>query len=138
VKRTVLIVDDEPDVNLYLTTVLTGAGYRAVTAFNVTEAVAAVNEQAPDLVCLDIMMPRESGFSLYRRLKADDRLRDIPVILISGVAPNGEFNFRQYVSDVSVPPPDGFLEKPIQVDEFLRTVHSLTAPKDGADRGPNG
>lgn len=129
-KPLILIVDDEPDVGLYLTAVLEDAGYRTATALTVAEALAAVKTERPDLVCLDVMMPKESGFSFYLALQADPKLRRIPVIVVSGVAPSGEFDFRQYVDDPAVPPPAGYVEKPIRIDEFTREVNRLLKARD--------
>jgi len=132
VKPLILIVDDEPDVGLYLTAVLEDAGYRTATSATVAEALAAVREAPPDLVCLDVMMPKESGLSFYVALRADPRLRRIPVIVVSGVAPAGEFDFRQYVQDPNIAPPDGYVEKPIRIEQFLNEVErQLSAPKSG-------
>ena len=124
-KPLILIVDDEPDVGLYLSAVLEDAGCRTVTALTVAEALAAVKTERPDLVCLDVMMPKESGFSFYLALQADPKLKRIPVIVVSGVAPSGEFDFRHYVEDPAVPPPAGYVEKPIRIDEFTREVNRL-------------
>jgi CheY-like chemotaxis protein len=129
VKPLILIVDDEPDVGLYLTAVLEDAGYRTATATTVAEALAAVKAEAPSLVCLDVMMPKESGLSFYLALRAKPKWRRIPVIVVSGVAPSGEFDFRQYVDDPAISPPDGYVEKPIRIDDFLRSVRKFVAVK---------
>ena len=101
----------------------------------VEEGLQKVSDFAPDLICLDIMMPRESGISMYLRLKQEEATADIPVVLISGVAPESQFDFRTYVEDESVPPPDCFLEKPVAVGRLLETVASLIpSPENGAPR----
>ncbi|MDD3732202.1 MAG: hypothetical protein PHU88_07505, partial [candidate division Zixibacteria bacterium] len=85
-----------------------------------------------DLICLDIMMPRESGISFYIRLKKNDLLRGIPVVIVSGAIHLGEFDFRAYVPDTSIAPPEQYIEKPIVVEAFLKTVEELTAAGDSA------
>ena len=85
-KKTVLVVDDEPDARDYLTTVLQDNGFATVIAKDGTEAIAKLEEVVPDLVSLDITMPEKSGVSVYRKLKEDDQLKDVPVIIITGVS----------------------------------------------------
>ena len=125
----VLIVDDEPDVATYLATVLRAHGHRPEVAGSVAEGFARLDEALPDLICLDIMMPKESGISMYARLKSESRTRSIPVLVISGVAPAGQFDFRAYLPDESIPPPEQFLEKPVAVQEFLAAVARLVVPR---------
>ena len=124
--KTVLVVDDEPDVVTYLTTILKYNGFTPLSADSAHSGLETVKKTKPDLILLDIMMPKESGISMYTQLKEDKRFRDIPVVVISGVAQAKEFNFRDYVSDKSVPSPDEYLEKPIQVEQFLKVVKRLT------------
>jgi CheY-like chemotaxis protein len=136
----VLIVDDEPDVVKYLSTALSVNGYDIAVTDNVSEGLKQVVEFAPDLICLDIMMPKESGISMYIRLKEEPTTRSIPVIIISGVAPESQFDFRSYVADETVPPPERFLEKPVSVGVLLDTVEKLirTHPQRSAGRVNNG
>ena len=128
----VLIVDDEPDVATYLATVLRAHGHRPEVAGSVAEGFARLDEGLPDLICLDIMMPKESGISMYARLKSESRTRSIPVLVISGVAPVGQFDFRAYLPDESIPPPEQFLEKPVAVEEFVAAVARLAVPRSSS------
>lgn len=131
----VLIVDDEPDVVKYLSTALSVNGYEVDVTDNVKEGLQKVSDFAPDLICLDVMMPEESGISMYLRLKQESTTADIPVVMISGVAQESQFDFRGYVDDESVPPPECFLEKPVDVDRLLETVKALIpSPESGASR----
>ncbi len=124
--KMVLIVDDEPDVRTYLTTVLKHHGYAVVTADAAQSGMAMVEKAKPDVICLDIVMPRESGISLYNHLRGSDSFRKIPVVIISGVASAQEFNFRQFVPDPSIPAPEEYFEKPVEVDRFLAVIERLT------------
>ncbi len=123
--KLILIVDDEPDVNLYLQTLLEQHGYAVLSAESVGQAEKLIATSIPDLVCLDIMMPKRSGIALYQHLKEKPLLRKIPVIIISGVVQSGEFDFRSFLPDTRIPPPDRFFEKPIMIDEFLAAVRKL-------------
>ena len=122
----VLIVDDEPDVAKYLAMILRANGYEPSVAHNAEDGHELVGELVPDLVCLDIMMPRESGISMYRKLREGEDTRNIPVVFISGAEQEANFNFRSYLPDESIPEPDGYLEKPINVDRYLEIVKRLT------------
>jgi len=133
--KKILIVDDEPDVVSYLTVVLKNAGYETSSANKVEEALELVEQIEPDLICLDIMMPRESGISMYTKLKQDKARRDIPVLIISGAMPENEFDFRSLIDDDSIPPPAAYLEKPIVVERFLDVVENILGSKRPHDSG---
>ena len=123
--KKVLIVDDEPDITTYLSMVLKANGYLSAVALDAGAGLETARDVRPDLICLDIMMPRESGISMYTQLKEDPALKNIPVMIISGVAPEGKFDFRSYVPDKSIPPPEHFMEKPINIDEYLKVIERL-------------
>lgn len=122
--KTVLVVDDDPDACDFLTTVLEDNGYATVVAKDGTEAIAALEKDAPDLVTLDITMPEKSGVAVYRRLKEDDQLKSIPVIIVTGVS--GEF--QKFISTRrQVPPPEGYISKPVDHEHLLKMVADLLA-----------
>lgn len=122
--KKILVVDDEPDVVTYFTALLEENGYETCSANNGTEAMAAIEADRPDLITLDITMPEQSGVKTYRRIKEDDGLKTIPVIIITGVAAD----FKRFISTRSqVPAPDGYLEKPIQPQTLLDEVARLLA-----------
>lgn len=131
----VLIIDDEADVIKYLTIVLKSNGFQPYSINSAKDAKTEIGEICPDLICLDIMMPEETGISFYAKLKRDKNLRSIPVIIISGVVQSGEFDFRSYLSDNSIPPPEHFMEKPINVEEFIGTIKRLTKFKNSSKSG---
>jgi len=134
-KPKVLIIDDEADVIKYLTVVLKSNGFLPYSIDSVKNAKAEVENIRPDLICLDIMMPEETGISFYAKLKGDKNFRNIPVIIISGVVQLGEFDFQSYVSDNSIPPPEHFMEKPINVEEFIDTINKLIKSKNSPAHG---
>lgn len=121
-QKTILIVDDEPDVLDYLSTFLRDNGYTTVTAGNGVDAMAKVQANRPDLITLDITMPEQSGVRFYRNLKEDDTLKTIPVIIVTGVSSD----FEKFISTrKQVPPPDAYIPKPIDLDEVLKKVKEL-------------
>ena len=130
----ILIVDDEPDVTRYLAMILRANGYSPTVADSAEDGFKIVSELMPDLVCLDIMMPRESGISMYQKLRESEYTRSIPVLFISGAEQEEQFDFRSYLSDESIPEPDGYLEKPIDVEKYMATVRRLTGG-DSSEEG---
>ncbi len=123
--RNILVVDDDPDIRTYLTVLLEDKGYKVLGAESVKEARAIMEESKPDLVCLDIMMPRQSGIALYSEFKLDDRLKDIPTIFISAFSLARDFygdSFRKLIPDTRVPEPEAYMEKPIEADKLLEII----------------
>ena len=134
----ILVVDDEPDVCVYLTRLFEENGYAAGAAADGEEAMAAVERQRPDLITLDLSMPHKSGVRFYRELKARPDLRHIPVVFVTGVTGPGGSSAdteRFYRTRSQVPPPDGFIAKPIDPQEVLRVVGELLARASGAEVG---
>lgn len=120
--KTVLVVDDDPDARDYLSTVLQDNGFIATTANDGAEAITAIEHKAPDLVALDITMPEKSGVAVYRRLKEDEQLKSIPVIIVTGISEE----FERFISTRrQVPPPEGYISKPVDAEQFVRMVREL-------------
>ena len=122
-RKTILIVDDEEDILMYLSTLLQDHGYETRMAKDGVEAWKKVEEAAPDLITLDISMPEKSGIRFYRDMKTNDRLKGIPIIIVTGVSDD----FKKFISSRhQVPAPEGFISKPIDREEILKTVERLT------------
>jgi two-component system phosphate regulon response regulator PhoB len=128
--KTVLSVDDEDHVREFVATVLEENGYTPILATNGEEAMDIIREKKPDLVIMDILMPKQSGIRLYRELKRSDLLRDIPVIIYSGVAKRTALRAQAAQTETSgesVPDPDAYLEKPVTPERLAATVKKLLA-----------
>jgi len=124
--KKVLIIDDEPDVVVYLSAVLESNGYKSYSANDIQYAMQLVKEVHPDLICLDIMIPKETGISFYVKLRKEKEFKNIPVIIISGIIETDKFNFRSFVKDVSIQPPECFMDKPIDVEKYIQKINELT------------
>jgi DNA-binding response OmpR family regulator len=124
--KKILIVDDEPDVVNYLTAVLESNGYRPYSAQDIKTAMQIVKKIHPDLICLDIVMPKETGISFYLKLQQEKKYKNIPVMIISGIIESEKFNFRTYVKDESVPLPQCYMEKPVDIKNFIFNIEQLT------------
>jgi CheY-like chemotaxis protein len=120
--KKILVVDDEPDVTTYFTALLDETGYETRSASNGAEAIAAIREERPDLVALDITMPEQSGVKTYRMLKEEKEFEGIPVLIITGISKD----FKTFISSrKQVPPPEGYLEKPVQPETLTAEVKRL-------------
>lgn len=124
-RKKILVMDDEPHVVAYLEALLQDHGYDTVSAVDGVEGMEKTRSEHPDLVCLDITMPRESGIRYYRDLKDDPELTNTPVFVITAVTGYGgdPESFKHFLTTrQQVPPPEGFFPKPIDRDAFLAAV----------------
>ncbi|MFG0243763.1 MAG: response regulator [Phycisphaerales bacterium JB054] len=115
----VLLVDDEPHIPMVVGRKLSTAGYEVITASDGEEGLAAAKEFSPDIIITDLQMPYMSGAELAAALRADQTLRDIPVVLLTA---------RGYVlSDEEREATNikHFLSKPFSVHEILRVVEDI-------------
>ena len=124
--KRILIIDDEPDILMYLKILLENSGYSVVTASNGQEGIELARAEMPNLVCLDIMMPRKTGVALYQEIKTDPKLKKLPCIIISAYESAYSFKgqaFKRLVQDRTIPEPLKFFEKPIDVNAFLEFIN---------------
>jgi CheY-like chemotaxis protein len=127
-KKKILIVDDELDVRIYVRTLFETSGYAPVVTRNGNEGLKKAKEISPDLIVLDVMMPEAGGVTMYRELKTDQELKDIPVIMLTGI---GEKSFSHYLKMLNIrikdpiPQPDAHLEKPLDHEKLLKLARKL-------------
>ncbi len=127
-KRKILVVDDEEDFAKAVKIRLKANGYDVVLAYDSIQAIMMADQEKPDLIILDILIPGEDGFSISERLKQAEATRPIPIIFLTGV-PGGEG--RAYRSGAS-----GYIMKPYQPEELLEAIHKVLETK-GAQTGQN-
>jgi len=118
--RQILVIDDEPDIVDFLTTLFEDHGFSTRHAHDGDHGMKQAREQPPDLITLDITMPGKSGVSIFRELRADPALCRIPIFIISGVQ-----EFRQMLANRSECPPEGFMEKPIDPGTLITHVKRI-------------
>ena len=126
--KTILIVDDEIDMRLFLSTLVETSGYHPVLARNGVEGLEAAGSSMPDLIMLDIMMPKEGGVYMYGRLKTTDALKEIPVIILSAISRKTFYHYLKMLSirvGDPIAEPDAYLEKPPEADEILDIIKQL-------------
>jgi CheY-like chemotaxis protein len=119
---TILIVDDERDMRIYLRTLLRKAGYTVIEAIDGIEGVELALERRPDLIVMDMVMPRQSGATAYETLRDTPETSGIPVVILTGVTTRAAM-FDDESS--SAPKPAAFLDKPIDREDFLRQIGAI-------------
>jgi two-component system phosphate regulon response regulator PhoB len=126
--KKVLVVDDDPDVRLFNSTVVEECGHTPIEAANGEEGLKLLREAPPDLVILDVLMPRQSGVRLYRELKTSRKLKTIPVIMLSGIAKRTFLRSQKALTEFGgekIPEPEHYLEKPVEPEELASTINTI-------------
>jgi two-component system, OmpR family, alkaline phosphatase synthesis response regulator PhoP len=119
-KTKILLVDDEPDVLDILSKRLETAGFLTVKAADGIEGLKRTREEKPDLVLLDIMMPRKDGFTMLRELQSEEELRKIPVIMVSAKSEADSLFEGRHLGATD------YLIKPINFDELMKYIRKYT------------
>ena len=120
--KKILVIDDDREMVAFLTLLLEDNGYAAVSAGDGQEGLDRMRSENPDLVLLDITMPEKSGVRFYREVRDDPALAATPIVMVTGVA----IDFKKFIhSRRQVPPPDGYIPKPVDRTELLETVARL-------------
>jgi CheY-like chemotaxis protein len=121
-KKKILVVDDEPDMVTWITTIFEDNGYETISAENGIEAFDKAKSEKPDLITLDISMDRESGLKALRHLQESEETFNIPIIIITGVS----VDLKRFIErNKKLKFPQAFLEKPIDKDELLNLAAKL-------------
>ncbi len=110
--KKIMIVDDDPAIVTYLETFFEDNGYDTCAASDGTEATKMIKQEKPDLITLDLDMPKEWGPRFYRKYTKDPELKKIPVIVISGLSAN-QYAIKNALATLS---------KPFDRDELLKIV----------------
>ncbi len=123
-EKKILVVDDEPDVRNFLTACIQDAGFNVDSAVDGQDALEKIEEQIPDLMTLDMVMPRKSGIELIRTLRKNEKWAKLPVIVITAHAHN-EFatedikSFNAFTSGLK---PKRTIEKPVTPNVLINTI----------------
>jgi twitching motility two-component system response regulator PilH len=126
--KKILVVDDEPDMRVFMTTLLETSGYDPISAVDGREGLEVARKKRPALILLDVMMPSQSGIAMYRELKTDPELRDIPVIIVSALSKKTFFHSQRTLDAYNaeeVPEPAAYIEKPPEAEELLAAVQAI-------------
>ena len=123
-KQLILVVDDDPDLVESVSMKLESENFRVAKAYDGVEAMDRIKEERPELIILDVMMPRKNGYTLCDELKTSEEYRDINVVLLTAVA--------EAVTSTSYTHMDGkntladdYIPKPIELDRLMEIVKGL-------------
>jgi len=122
----ILVVDDDPDILDVLTMILESQGYHVVTAQNGVEGLAKVEAEKPELMILDLLMPKMDGFDVYKKLQEPKwaKYRDMPILVLTSV--REEASRRRYELETGRElEVDDYVEKPFSPDTLLGRVEKL-------------
>ena len=129
----ILIVDDEPDMRIFVSTVVETMGFVPITAENGTKALEKARSAVPVLVILDVMMPKiEDGIWAYQQFRTDAQLLNIPIIMLSAIAKKTFFHSIRMLSPPKghrVPEPEAYMEKPPDAAELIKIIENLLTNK---------
>jgi len=135
--KKILVVDDEPDVITFISAVLQENGYKSLSAKDGVEALEILRKEKPDLVLLDLMMPKKSGITMFQELRKDPDMDHISVVVVTGVSEVTGVDFRNFMYKQALRDekkfaeatgltkhtiPDGYVEKPIDPEELIKVV----------------
>jgi two-component system phosphate regulon response regulator PhoB len=135
--KRILIIDDEPDIVTFLSAVLEENGYSSLSAKDGVEGLEVIRKERPDLILLDLMMPKKSGITLFQELRNDPKMSDIPVVVVTGVSEVTGVDFRNFMYKrplkdekkfvettglTKYTVPNGYVEKPIDPDELIKAI----------------
>jgi CheY-like chemotaxis protein len=120
--KKILIVDDEEDVLTYFEAIFNDDGYDTILARDGIKGFEVAKSEIPDLITLDITMPKQSGLKLYRQFKDHPELKNVPVIIITAHDDFGEIftdDLKEYV------PPEGIFYKPLDPEALLKLIMEI-------------
>ncbi|MFH2011661.1 MAG: response regulator [Pseudomonadota bacterium] len=122
--KTVLVVDDEPDIQLFLKIVLEDEGFNVTTANNGKHALERIKENKPDLISLDLVMPKMGGVKLLSYLQKNPEWAKIPFIVVTAHAHDelGSEDFMKLKAEKVLVSPHSYIEKPIIPSEYIKKI----------------
>jgi two-component system phosphate regulon response regulator PhoB len=125
VKKKILVVDDEIDIRIFISTLVESKGYKPLVAKDGEEGLKMIKEHKPDLIILDVMMPKESGLKLYREIKSGENTKHIPIIMVSAVSKKTFLHSKKELDRYhgeSIPEPEAYIEKPPEAEELIASI----------------
>jgi len=128
----ILVIDDEPDVRVYLRMIFKDQGAEVIEAPDANQGIRAIKSDKPDLVTLDLILPKMTGEKLYWEIKKDEHFASLPIVVVSGYigveAPR--IDFHRFITEKNLPEPEAILEKPINPEKVLETVRTVLEKKN--------
>jgi two-component system alkaline phosphatase synthesis response regulator PhoP len=127
----ILVVDDDPDILDAVTLILESQGYQVVTAQNGLEGLAQIKAEEPDLMILDLLMPKMDGFALFKELQDPEwsKYKDMPILILSSVREEASRRRYELETGVELGMAD-YIEKPFSPDVLLKRVGEIISKKE--------
>jgi len=122
-KKKILIVDDEPDIVETIKFLLESEGFECLTAFDGEEALKLARESNPDLIILDVMLPKINGYKVSRLLKFDAKYKNIPVLMVTARTQEED---RLIGEETGA---DEYITKPFDIDSILEKINTYLKEK---------
>lgn len=123
-REKILIVDDDSDMVEALKIILEAGGYSVITASDGEEGLRRIRGEKPDLIILDLILPKESGDVVCRRIKEDKDFAKIPVIILTAMAEKMNIKFFDQKPELKLPA-DEYIDKPIQPKDLLEKIEKI-------------
>lgn len=120
----VLVVDDDPDILDAITTILSTQPYSIDTARDGIECVDKVRANVPDLIVLDLLMPKKDGFAVVRELRDNPRYEKVPILILTSVREDASRRRYELETGLAMDVQD-YLEKPVSPADLLERVSNL-------------
>ena len=123
-KKKVLCIEDEPEMIDLIKLILERKGFEVLGAVGGKEGLEVIRREMPDLILLDLMMPEVDGWEVFRQMRADEQMKDIPVIVVTAKAQSIDKVLGLHIAKV-----DDYVTKPFGPQELLRSVNKVLAMK---------
>lgn len=130
--KKILIVDDDIDVQIYLSTLLAGKGFNVLVARSETEGFEKAQSETPDLIIMNMVIAGEMGIRFYNSIKSDTKLGRIPIIMISAIQQKTFFHYQRlqhYPKGTEIAMPEAFLSRPPEAAELIGVVDKILSEK---------
>jgi len=128
--KKILIIDDDVDFVESTRIILEAKGYNLSSAGNREEGFEKVKQISPDLILMDVMMEKMSdGFDLTRKLKSEEKYKDIPILMLTAIGEKTGFGFSDVAGDKTWLPVDDYMEKPVAPEKLAAKVEKLLSSK---------
>ena len=116
VAKKILVVDDEQDIVETLKFVIEAKGYICLCAYDGEEGLMLAKEEMPDLIILDVMMPKINGFKISRLLKYDNKYKDIPILMVTARSQDEDKLIGEETGA------DEYITKPFEIDDVMQRI----------------
>jgi two-component system alkaline phosphatase synthesis response regulator PhoP len=123
-KKRILVVDDEPDFCAIVQGNLEKEGFEVEVAYDGNEGLAKVKANPPDAIVLDVMMPEKDGYAVCKEIKEDQKLADIPIIMLTAVASHVTSTRYSHYDGMSMEA-DDYLPKPASAEDITQSLKGL-------------